>query len=74
MAFSDEVIKKAWQNAEGRCEKCNKTLRWESQGSDGLLGWEAHHKHSIAAGGLDVLSNCEILCQSCHKNTSTYGR
>ena len=32
--------------------------------------WEAHH---IVAGGPDTLSNCEVLCKTCHQLTQTYG-
>lgn len=73
MAFSEETIQQAWRNAGGKCEKCDRLLRKESQGNNGSSGWEAHHIHSVAAGGHDGLSNCKILCQACHKNTSTYG-
>jgi len=79
MAFSDETVKKAWDRAGGKCE-CertrhnhptphNKTLRWESRGSSGPLGWQAHHGISVDSGGTDTLSNCEILCWDCHKAT-----
>ena len=36
--------------------------------------WEAHHAHSVAAGGHDGLSNCVAMCPECHRNTHTYGR
>jgi 5-methylcytosine-specific restriction endonuclease McrA len=35
------------------------------------MGWEAHHITAEDAGGKDILSNCEILCQQCHKMTRT---
>lgn len=31
---------------------------------------EVHHKRRDGGNGLD---NAEVLCQSCHSNTSTYG-
>ena len=86
MAFSDSVIAAAWQRAGGMCEcgrnscghgpwRCNKTLNWNARGNDYAAGgWEAHHKTAVASGGTDTLSNCEILCIACHKNTRTYGR
>ncbi|WP_414696379.1 HNH endonuclease [Paraburkholderia sp.] len=49
----------------GHSGRCNKSL-----GSN----WEAHHAHSIAAGGHDGLSNCVAMCIECHKRTHTYGR
>ena len=86
MAFSSSVIEAAWQRAGGRCEcrrtycghsylRCYKPLDWYARGNDYAPGgWEAHHKTAVASGGDDTLSNCEILCISCHKNTYTYGR
>lgn len=81
MAFSDEVVARAWAAAGGRCEctrtghghagRCGKSLNRASRGSDSPQGWEAHHR---TAGGPDTLGNCEILCQDCHKKTRTYGR
>ncbi len=75
MAFSQETKNAAHRRAGGKCEcemkhcghagRCNKTL-----GSN----WEAHHAHSVAAGGGDGLSNCVAMCEPCHKNTHTYGR
>lgn len=37
-------------------------------------GFEFHHITSVHSGGNDSLSNCEFLCEECHKNTSSYGR
>jgi len=86
LAFSDSVISEAWKRSGGKCEcnrstcghgyyRCNKSLDFNSRGKDYAAGgWEAHHKTAVAAGGSDTLSNCEILCISCHKNTRTYGK
>lgn len=86
MAFSSSVIEAAWQRSGGKCEcsrstcghgyrRCNKALSRYARGDDNASGgWEAHHKVSVESGGSDNLSNCEILCISCHKNTRTYGR
>ncbi len=81
MTFPDSVVQQAWDRAGGRCEcrrtghghtgRCNRELRWNSRGKETAYGWEAHH---VTAGGPDTLSNCEILCQDCHKKTRTYGR
>ena len=50
-------------------------MNWYARGKDyDPGGWEAHHKTAAASGGSDTLSNCEILCIPCHKNTRTYGR
>ena len=86
MAFSESTIHAAWLRAGGRCEckkilfggvlrKCDKPLDWLSRGNDYAIGgWEAHHKVAVSSGGPDDISNCEILCISCHKNTGSYGR
>jgi 5-methylcytosine-specific restriction endonuclease McrA len=84
MAFPLPVVQRAWQRAGGRCEcvrkkcghtgRCNKQLVWDNRGNNGARGaWEAHHVTASGAGGPDTLSNCEILCVDCHKNTPTYG-
>ena len=80
MAFPKSVIDQAWVNAGGTCEctrirhehegRCDKDLFKAARGKETPLGWEAHHK---TAGGPDTLSNCEILCQDCHKQTGSYG-
>ena len=85
MSFSDLVIEDAWERAGGRCEcrrsscghgrRCNCRLRWVDRGDDeSRYGWEAHHKRAVHNGGADTLSNCEIICIDCHKNTRSYGR
>ena len=86
MAFSSTVISDAWKRSGGKCEccrttcghgtrRCNKTLVFSARGDDNAVGgWEAHHKTAVASGGSDTLSNCEILCIRCHKNTRTYGK
>jgi len=71
MAFSEEIVKKAWDRAQGHCERCKKQLTFENRGrGEGRGCWEAHHK---SANGSDVLSNCEILCFDCHKATASFG-
>jgi 5-methylcytosine-specific restriction endonuclease McrA len=74
MPFSQGTKDAAFSRAGGVCEctrkcshhtgRCRATLRGE---------WHAHHKTAEAAGGTDDLSNCEALCQTCHKNTETFG-
>lgn len=83
MAFPDTVVQQAWNRAGGRCEctrerhghwgRCNRELVWAYRGRESQGGWEAHHIESEQAGGSDTLSNCEILCQPCHKATRSYG-
>lgn len=67
MAFRDDV----YDRAGGRCEckmgicshsgRCPAVLRGE---------WEIHR---ITAGGPYVLSNVLAMCQTCHRNTPSYG-
>ena len=77
MGFSEEVVRRAWQRAGGRCEcrrrthghyyvRCNKQLVWNNRGRAGRGCWEAHHRSSSGGAGL---SNCEILCWNCHSRT-----
>lgn len=72
MAFPQAVIDRAFALAKGRCERCSRLLDPNNK----ILGkqWDAHHKTSQAANGSDGLSNCEILCISCHEKTNSYGR
>lgn len=79
MPFSVIIKDQAFARSGGRCE-CNRQhsgltaphhggrcpSTFTKQGK-----WEAHH---ITAGGSDNLSNCEVLCESCHELTRTYGR
>jgi len=86
--FPQSEVEKAWARAASRsgypdvaqCEcqrtshghsgRCPEWLVKSGRGKEGKYGWEAHH---INANGPAVASNCEILCQSCHKGTGTYG-
>jgi len=82
MSFPEGEVKKAWSRSGGKCEctrsqqnchtgyRCNKTLEWSERGKETTKGWEAHHKDRSKAS---VASNCEILCQKCHKATRSYG-
>ena len=78
MAFSETVKAKAWERNNGRCEcrrkehghpfgRCTSQLLFRS--------WaQFHHVHAKAKGGTDTLSNCEVLCKTCHEKTDSYGR
>lgn len=83
--FPERVVLDALKKAGGRCE-CQRTNRDCLRKHDRVRchetgftlanrgkRWQTHHKTSQEAGGLDVLSNCEILCLDCHKATRTYG-
>lgn len=79
--FPDNVVDAAFRRSGGRCEctritcdhitRCSAKLIKDRRGYEGPGGWEAHHKNS---SGPSTLSNCEILCIRCHKNTRSYGR
>lgn len=82
MPFSEAILRQAWIIAGGQCKcrrnshnhsyrVCNKPLVWDNRGREGRGAWEAHH---INSNGEDILSNCEILCWECHKNTRSFGR
>ena len=72
--FTEEVIKKAWERANKRCENCGKQLAWDNHEEGQWGAWEAHHITSKSEGGSGELSNCRILCLDCHKNTESYGK
>ena len=74
MAFTESIVKQAWERAGGQCEcrrrthshfyiPCGKQLRWEVRGKASQGGWESHQTR---IGGGDTLENCEILCWQCH--------
>jgi hypothetical protein len=74
LPFTYETIWKAWTASGGYCqcertthghiEKHNKVLSFGRQGdTTGDYSWEAHHKDDPFD---DSLSNCEIICRSCH--------
>jgi hypothetical protein len=67
MAFSDSTVEACWKIAGGICEQCGKRLDWNSRGRFGEGEWEAHHIDGNLQN--DSLSNCEIICWSCHETT-----
>lgn len=84
MPFPQRVIEEAFVRSGGRCEchrehpgrteaphhgaRCPRTFTRYGG------GFEAHHITAESAGGSDTLSNCEILCTTCHQLTQSYGR
>lgn len=70
MDFSDESKCRARQRARGRCEctrKSHKHLFGTCSAILALSKVEYHHKTAAASGGSNALSNCEVLCASCHQ-------
>ena len=75
--FSGTLVDIAWRRSEGYCEcirmthghlgTCHKTLIKSNRGKEeGLGAWEAHSKSRLH---VDTLSDCEILCWTCHELT-----
>ncbi|MDR2943488.1 MAG: HNH endonuclease [Methanosarcinales archaeon] len=74
IAFTKETKQKIFDNAGGKCQKCDKQLSRENHQEGQRGAWDAHHKTSVASGGKDIASNGKALCLKCHKETPTYGR
>jgi len=75
MAFSDDVVKQAWDRSGTQCEcnkrnhshhyiPCAKFLTWNKRGSNSQGGWDACQ---INTGSDFSLANCEILCSRCYE-------
>jgi hypothetical protein len=74
MAFSEEILREAWERAGSACEcmrrthrhfytPCNKMLRWSKRGEAAEGGWEAR---ALDGGVRDSAANCEVLCMDCY--------
>ena len=72
MAFSQSVIAQALLRAGNKCE-CKRTSHSHKGRCSSTYKLQAHHIVAVSSGGKDILSNCEILCFTCHKKTSTFG-
>jgi 5-methylcytosine-specific restriction endonuclease McrA len=77
MAFSEPTKTAAWKRSGQRCEcrrkehghlfpRCLIFFFSRSQA-------EFHHLTTLDQGGDDTLSNCQVLCKSCHRKTDSYG-
>ncbi len=61
-----------FERADGKCE-CKMSICSHHTGRCGAMlrgEWEVHR---ITAGGSYTLSNVIAMCQTCHRNTPTYG-
>lgn len=68
MSIRDDVYKRAGGKCECRMAVCS---HHSGRCSAMLRGeWEIHR---INAGGPYTLSNVVAMCQSCHRNTPSYG-
>lgn len=79
MAFTEATKDLAYRRSGGRCE-CERIHHphWGSRCSTTFSRyggqWEAHHITAQSSDGHDGISNCEVLCLACHKQTQSYGR
>ena len=79
MAFPESVKDQAFRRSGGRCECHRKHVGVHAPHHGGrclkrLTKYGAWHAHHIVDTGLDIVSNCEVLCIPCHQLTRTYGR
>jgi len=58
----------AFKRCKNSCEKCGKQIWKALRGEEGT--YEVDHKLAIALGGLNELSNLQVLCLECHKDKS----
>jgi hypothetical protein len=69
--FPEEVVKKAFGAADGRCECLmvehgHKYNSMCMRAADGEKGWEANWIVKPEDGGKPTQENCEILCWDCY--------
>lgn len=70
MDFSDETKVQARRRAGVFCECTRKSHKhpWgRCSAVLALVKVEYHHRTAVASGGSNALSNCEVLCASCHQ-------
>jgi 5-methylcytosine-specific restriction endonuclease McrA len=68
MAFSDSTKALAMVRANNQCE-CDRFSHTHTGRCTTKLtstNTEYHHKTAVASHGSDMLSNCEVLCKTCH--------
>jgi len=76
--FCSSIIKDAYARQNGHCASCG--VRIWMLGRDGAM-WhkfgepaEAHHVIPVKAGGQADVTNCVIVCRSCHYSAHQGGR
>jgi 5-methylcytosine-specific restriction endonuclease McrA len=68
--FTQATMKEALRRQKNKCGSCGTTI--DSLGQLGQKshkygeGAHAHHMQHAKDGGTNLLSNCVILCESCH--------
>lgn len=71
MAFSEDIIKRAWERQGGCCAACCKELVWANRDHGEKGAWHAHHRILPGLREADNLINCVLLCinpPDCHSN------
>jgi HNH endonuclease len=68
MAFSEATKIDALKRAGNRCQCVRTSHAHKGRCKTTLTKARAefHHKTAVASGGRDTLSNCEVLCHTCH--------
>jgi 5-methylcytosine-specific restriction endonuclease McrA len=76
MAFSEVTKLKVLIRAGYRCECTRRDLLHIGRCPVAITRATAefNHLHADRLGGGDSPSNCEALCQKCHRLTASYGR
>ncbi len=66
MAFTEDVVRNAFEKVNGYCQICGKKLIYANRGNAlGRGGWDAKHIKPVSEGGKDEVRNCMILCMDC---------
>jgi len=76
MAFSPDVVKRAFVRQGGLCAHCGKNLTWDNRDKGELGAWHAHHRRQEGTIDSELAKNCIILCitrPNCHLNTGHGG-
>ena len=67
--FENNIVEEIWTRTRGKCMICGKNLVWKNRGKRGLKGaWKIGSISNPSSNGY-VLSNCEIDCLNCYKQT-----
>ncbi len=74
MAFSEAVLREAWERTGGQCEcnrrthkhfytPCGRSLKWNQRGMVAEGGWQAREIDSFSG---DKALNCLVICMECY--------
>ena len=80
MSFTNLDVQQAFIRSGGICEcikqthnhitgRCSNQVIWLNRGRYRAGAWEANHKNRVESGGHSGISNLEILCWPCHRET-----